>query len=148
MRSINQVLADSDVSLVNEDSGLMDGLGLETFLIDSSLQSLVKEFIDSKTQDVIELELLVAEEAVSVHSVEEGSSFEESSGVFFLESEELTSSLSELGEEEMNSPDLTLVLETVLSDELQFVIDSFLFERSSGSLEGGRIYVIMFVQLR
>ena len=148
MRSINQVLADSDVSLVNEDSGLMDGLGLETFLIDSSLQSLVKEFIDSKTQDVIELELLVAEEAVSVHSVEEGSSFEESSGVFFLKSEELTGSLSELGEEEMNSPDLTLVLETVLSYELQFVIDSFLFERSSGSLEGGRIYVIMFVQLR
>jgi len=124
----------------------MDGLGLETFLIDSSLQSLVKEFIDSKTQDVIELELLVAEEAVSVHSVEEGSSFEESSGVFFLESEELTSSLSELGEEEMDSPDLTLVLETVLSDELQFVVDSLLLERSSRSLEGGRIYITTHLQ--
>jgi len=146
LRSINQVLADSDVSLVNEDSGLMDGLGLETFLIDSSLQSLVKEFIDSKTQDVIELELLVAEEAVSVHSVEEGSSFEESSGVFFLESEELTSSLSKLGEEEMDSPDLTLVLETVLSDELQFVVDSLLLERSSRSLEGGRIYITTHLQ--
>ena len=146
MRSINQVLADSDVSLVNEDSGLMDGLGLETFLIDSSLQSLVKEFIDSKTQDVIKLELLVAEEAVSVHSVEEGSSFEESSGVFFLESEELTSSLSKLGEEEMDSPDLTLVLETVLSDELQFVVDSLLLERSSRSLEGGRIYITTHLQ--
>jgi len=146
LRSINQVLADSDVSLVNEDSGLMNGLGLETFLIDSSLQSLVKEFIDSKTQDVIKLELLVAEEAVSVHSVEEGSSFEESSGVFFLESEELTSSLSELGEEEMDSPDLTLVLETVLSDELQFVVDSLLLERSSRSLEGGRIYITTHLQ--
>jgi hypothetical protein len=48
----------------------------------------------------------------------------------------------------MDSPDLTLVLETVFTDELQFVIDSFLFERSSGSLEGGRIYVIIIVQLR
>jgi len=81
-----------------------------------------------------------------VHSVEEGSSFEESSGVFFLESEELTSSLSKLGEEEMDSPDLTLVLETVLSDELQFVVDSLLLERSSRSLEGGRIYITTHLQ--
>ena len=136
------------MSLVDQDSGLMNGFGLEAFLINSGLESLVEEFVDSKTQDVIQLELFVREETISVHSIEEGSTFEKSSGVFFLKSEELTGSLSELGEEEMNSPDLTLVLETVLSYELQFVIDSFLFERSSGSLEGGRIYVIMFVQLR
>ena len=146
MRSIDQVLADSDVPLVNEDSSLMDRFGLEAFLVDSSLESLVEEFVDGQTQDVIELELFVAEEAVSVHSVEEGSAFEKSSGVFFLESEELTGGLSELGEEQMDSPDLTLVLETVLSDELQFVVDSFLLERSSRSFEGCRIYVRTYLQ--
>ena len=36
----------------------------------------------------------------------------------------------------MDSPDLTFVLETVLANQLQLVIDSFLFEGSSRSLEG------------
>ena len=146
MRSVDQVLADSDVPLVDQDSGLVDGLGLEALLVDSSLEPLVQEFVDGQTQDVIELELFIAEEAISVHSVEEGSAFEKSSGILFLESEELTSGLSEVGEEQMDSPDLTLVLETVLTDELQFVVDSFLFERSSGSMEGGRIYVRTYLQ--
>ena len=148
MRSINEVLANADVSLVNQDSGLMDRFGLEAFLIDSSLESFIEEFVDGETQNVIEFELFVGEETISVHSIEEGSTFEKSSGVFFLKSEELTGSLSELSEEEMDSPDLTLVLETVFTDELQFVIDSFLFERSSGSLEGCGIYVMIVVQLR
>ena len=134
------------MSLVNQDSGLMDGFGLEAFLVNSSLESLVEEFIDSQTQDVIEFELFISEEAISVHSVEEGSTFEKSSGVFFLESEELTSGLSEVGEEEMNSPYLTFVLETVLSDELQFVVDSFLLEWSSRSFEGCRIYMWAYLQ--
>ena len=133
---------------MDQDSGLMDGFCLEAFLVDPGLESLVEEFVDSETQHVIELELFVGEETVSVHSIEEGSTFEKSSGVLFLKSQQLTGGLSEVGEEEMDSPDLTLVLETVLTDELQFVIDSFLFERPSGSMEGGRIYVIIFVQLR
>ena len=146
MRSINQVLANSDVSLVDQNSGLMDGFGLETFLINSSLESLVKEFIDGQTQNVIEFELFIAEEAISVHSVEKGSTFEKSSGVSFLKGEQLTGSLSELSEEEMDSPDFTFVLETVLSDELQFVIDSFLLEGSSRSFEGCRIYMKTHLQ--
>lgn len=43
---IDQVLADLDVSLVDENSGLVDGLGLEAFLIDPGLQSLVEELVD------------------------------------------------------------------------------------------------------
>ena len=83
-----------------------------------------------------------------MHAVEEGSAFEKSSGVFFFESEQLTGSLSELGEEEMDSPDLTLVLEAVLADQLQFVIDTFLFEGTTRSLEGRRVYIIRQVQFR
>ena len=41
-----------------------------------------------------------------------------------------------MGEEELNSPYLSLVLEAVLSDEAEFVMDSFFFERPSGCLEG------------
>lgn len=119
----------------------MDALGLETFLVDTCLQSLIQEFIEGKTQHVIELEFLIGEETVTVHSVEEGSSFEESTGIPLFKSEELSGCLSELGEEEVNSPDLTLVLEAVLADQLQFVIDSFLFEGSSGGFECRGVWI-------
>ena len=136
MGGVDQVSTDLDVSLVNQDSGLMNTLGLETLLIDSSLKSLVQEFIESQTQDVIEFEFFIAEETISVHSVKECSTFEYSSWVFFLEGEEFSGCLSELGEQKMNSPYFSFVLETVLSDQLQFVVDSFLFEGSSGGFEG------------
>ena len=64
------------MSLVNQDSGLVNALGLEAFLIDSSLESLVQKFIEGKTQDVIEFEFFIAEETISMHSVEECSTFE------------------------------------------------------------------------
>ena len=139
--SVDEVLADLDVSLVDEHSSLMDALGLEAFLIDSGLQSLVKELIEGETQDVIELELFIGEETISVHSVEKCGTFEKSSGIFFLEGEELPGCLPEFSEEEMNSPYFSLVLKAVFADQLKFLIDSLLFEGSSGSFEGGGIYI-------
>ncbi len=35
----------------------------------------------------------------------------------------------------MHSPDLSFVFESVLSDKLELVVDSFFFERSSGGIE-------------
>ena len=112
---------------------------MESFVENSSLESSVKNLVHSQTQNVIELEFLVGEESVPVHSSEEGGAFEQSSGVFFLESKEFSGSLSELGEGEMASPYFSFVFETILADQLKFVIDSFLFEGSSGSIEGGGI---------
>ncbi len=114
----------------------MDGLGLESLVEDSGLKSSVEELVNSETQYVIELKLLVGQEAVSVHSSEEGSAFEQSSGIFLLQSEELSCSLSELGKSKMHSPDFSLVFKTILSDKLKLVVDSFLFERSSWGIEG------------
>ena len=57
--SIDEILADFDVSLVNQNSCLMYWFCLETFLIDSCLQSFVQKFVESKTQNVIEFEFLV-----------------------------------------------------------------------------------------
>lgn len=70
-----------------------------------------------------------------MHSVEEGGTFEQSSGIFFFEGKELSGCFSESGEEEMDSPDFSLVLKAVFADQLKFVIDSFLLEGSSGSIE-------------
>ena len=87
MVGINEVFADFDVSLMDKDTGLVNALGLEAFLIDTSLETFVQKFVKSETQNVIEFEFFVGQETISMHSVEEGSSFEKSSGIFFFEGE-------------------------------------------------------------
>ena len=72
-----------------------------------------------------------------MHSSEKGSTFEKSSGVFFFESKELTSCLSEFGKSKMDSPYFSFIFKPVFADELEFVVNSFLFVRPSGGLEGG-----------
>lgn len=74
-----------------------------------------------------------------MHSSEKGRTFEQSSRVFFFKSKELSGSFSELGESQMDSPYLSLILEAILAYKLKFMINSLLFERSSWSLESGRI---------
>lgn len=64
------------MSLIYQDSSLMDGLGLEPFLMDSCLKSLVQKFVEGQTQYVIELELLMSQETISVHSSKKGGAFE------------------------------------------------------------------------
>ena len=62
----------------------MDGFGLESFVENSGLKSSVQKLVNGETQDVIELELFVGQETVSVHSSQEGGTFEQSSGIFLL----------------------------------------------------------------
>ena len=124
------------MSLLNEDSGLMNRFGLESFLLYSSLETFIQKFVDGQTEYVIELEFFIGEETITVHSVKKGSSLEQSTGVLFFKSEKFSGSLTEMREEEMNSPYLTLVSQTILADQLQFVVDSFLFEGTTRSTEG------------
>jgi hypothetical protein len=74
-----------------------------------------------------------------VHSSEKGSAFEESSGVFLLQSKQFSRGFSEFGKGEMASPYFSLIFETVLTDQLKFMVNSFLFEGSSWSIKGGGI---------
>ena len=83
-----------------------------------------------------------------MHPVEQGSAFEEPSGVFLLQREQFSGGLSETREQKMDSPDLALVLETVLTDELQLVVDSFLFEGAARGVEGRRICIDGRVRFR
>ena len=112
---------------------------MESILRDSGLKSSIKKFVESKTQHIIEFELFSGQETIAMHSSKKGSTFEKSSGVFFFQSKEFSGSFSELGEGKMDSPYFTLILESVLSNELQFVINPLLFVCSSGSLVGGGV---------
>jgi len=96
----------------------MHTLGLEALLVDPGLQTLIQKLVEGQSQDVIEFELLIGEQTVPVHSVEQGSTFEESSRVLLLKSEQLSGCFSEAGEQKMHSPDLAFVLEAVLAYKL------------------------------
>ena len=113
---------------------------MESILRNSGLESTIEKLIQSQTQNVIELEFFVGEKTISMHSSKKGSTFEKSSWIFFFKSEKFSGCLSELGQSKMYSPDLLLVLETILSNKLQLMIDSFLLKRSSRCLECGRVY--------
>lgn len=121
--------------LVDQDSSLMDGLGLEALLIDPGLQSLIEELVDGETQDIIQLEFFIGEQSISMHSVEQRSSLEQPPGIFFLKGEQLSRCLSELGKDQVHSPYLSLVLEAVFAHQLQLVVDSLLFEGTTWGVE-------------
>ena len=74
-----------------------------------------------------------------MHSPEKCCTFEQPSGIFFFECEELSGGLSELGEGELDSPYLSFIFESILANQLQLMVNSFLFERSPGCFEGSGI---------
>jgi len=118
----------------------MDWFGLESFVENSSLKSSVQKLIWGQTQNVIELEFLIWQKSVSVHSSEKGSTFEQSSWVFLLQSKQFSCSFSEFGESKMDSPYLSFIFKTIFADQLELMINSFFFERSSWGIVCGGIY--------
>lgn len=133
-RNVDHLLADSDVSLSDEHSGVMNGLG-EGLVHAHGLKSSLEELIDGKTEDVIELSLALLEETELADSSDEGITFEKSSGISLVKSEELSGSLSELGEGQLDSPHLSLVTEAVSTDKLKLGGESLLIEGFLGVFE-------------
>ena len=56
---------------------------------------------------------------------------EHATRVLVIQSEQHTRSLADASEHELNAPDLTLVLEAELADELHLVIETLLLERTA-----------------
>ena len=68
---VDGLLADGDVLLLDQDTGVMDGSS-EVSLLDQGLQSSLKELGGSQTEDVIELALVVLEESEANHAADQG----------------------------------------------------------------------------
>jgi hypothetical protein len=132
---VDDLLADSDVPLSDEDSSVVDRLG-ESRLEDLSLESSLHEVLGLEGKHVIESHSGLVKHTDSHKSSDERVSLEESLGVLGLELEELSGSSSDLGEGQLNSPDLSLVPESVLSGELELGVESGRLERPSGDLVG------------
>merc|ERR1739847_138456 len=116
--NIDDLLSHSDVSLSDEHSSVVDRLG-ETELEHLSLESSLHKVLNLQTEN-----------ADSHQSSEEGVTFEQSLWVLVLEGEQVSGGLSDLGQEKLGPPDLFLVLEANLADELQLGVESLLLVRS------------------
>ena len=62
--------------------------------------------------------------------------FEETPLGLVLKGEEISSSLTDLGQSVLDPPDLPLVPESVLADELELLVEALLLEGAAGLLEG------------
>lgn len=92
---VDDLLADTDVALADEDTGVVDGLG-EAELVDASLQATLKEILDLEGEHVIELHAGLVEHTDTHETANQGVAFEETLGVLLVEGEQLTVRLLDL----------------------------------------------------
>lgn len=87
--NVNDLLADTDVALADQDTGVVDRLG-ETELVDTGLETALKEILDLQGQDVIELHAGLIEHTDTDETANQGISLEQTLGVLLVEGEQLT----------------------------------------------------------
>lgn len=130
-----------DVALADEHTSVVDRLG-ETELVDAGLETALQEVLDLEGQDVIEPHAGLVEDTDTDETANEGVTLEEALGVLLVKSQERTeqelavmcawtlansqlpelclpSSTTDLGQSQLDAPDLALVAETILANELQ-----------------------------
>ena len=106
-----------DVTLADEDTGVVDGLG-ETELVDTGLETTLQEILNLQSQHVIETHAGLIEHTDTDETTNQGVTLEETLRVLGVELEQLTRGTTDLGQDEANAPDLALVAEAVLAGEL------------------------------
>lgn len=88
-RHVDDLLADADVTLADQDTGVVDRLG-EAELVDEGLEAALKEVLGLQGQDVIELHARLVEHTDTDQTANQGVALEETLGVLLVESEQLT----------------------------------------------------------
>jgi hypothetical protein len=130
------------VPLTDEDTGVVDRLG-EAELVDLGLKAALHEVLDlnkpSQTQSwffskdrgtdlegqyVIETHSRLVQHTDSDQTPDQGVTLEQSLGVLVIKLEQFTGSTADLGEGEGDAPNLALVLESVLADDLEFGVEA------------------------
>ena len=129
-----------DVSLLDEDTGVVDGLG-KTESVDAGLETALQEILDLEGQDVIESEAGLVKDTDAYKTADQSVTLEKTLGVLLVEREELTNGqvskkamycvawkyniptgTTDLGEGELDTPDLTLVAQAILAKQFQLGI--------------------------
>jgi len=90
---VDNLLADTDVTLLDEDTGVVDGLG-EAKLVHAGLETALKEILDLQGKNVIELHAGLVEDTDAHKTANQGVTLEQTLGILLIESEELTATVS------------------------------------------------------
>ena len=91
--NVDNLLADADVTLADQDTGVVDRLG-ETELVDAGLEAALQEILSLEGQDVIELHAGLVEHTDAHEAANEGIALEEALGVLLVERKKLTTDMS------------------------------------------------------
>jgi hypothetical protein len=91
-RHVDHLLANTDVSLSDKNTGVVDGLG-KTLLEDLGLESALHESLSGKLENIIEGVLLVSQETVSLEAADKRGSLEESLRILQVQSQKGTGRL-------------------------------------------------------
>jgi hypothetical protein len=134
-RNVDNLLTNADVTLTDQDASVMDGLG-KTQLEDLGLETTLQEILNLETQDVIKLHVGFIKDTDTHKTTDQGVTFKETTGVLLIQLEELTSSTTDLGKGQTDSVDFLLVLETKLTNQLEFLVKTSSFEGTLGDLVG------------
>jgi len=120
-RNVDDLLADTDVTLADEDTSVVDGLG-KAELVHAGLETALQEVLDLEGQDVIELHARLVEDTDTDETADKGVTLEKALGVLLVKSQERTSSTTDLGECELDAPHFALVAKTILANELELSV--------------------------
>lgn len=132
---VDDLLADSNVALDDQNSGVVNRLG-KTGLEHLGLQTSLQKVLDLEGEHVIETHAGFVEHTDSDQTSDNGVTFEQSLGVLVVKLKQFSGSTTNLGECQGNAPDLSLVTETVFTSELKLTVESGGLERSARNLGG------------
>mmetsp|Transcript_7582 Transcript_7582/g.11354 ORF Transcript_7582/g.11354 Transcript_7582/m.11354 type:complete len:244 (-) Transcript_7582:44-775(-) len=133
-RHVDQLLTDAHVALADQGAGVVDGLG-HAGAEDQGLQPAFQQLLGGQLQHEVEALLVLREQLVAEHAAQQCLALEHALGVLLVKSQQGTRGLTELGQGELDAPDLALAAQTVLAAELQLLVEALLLE---GTTRGGR----------
>lgn len=123
-----------DVPLANEDSSVVDGFSMSQ-LEHESLQATLQEVRRLQGQDIIQTLLGLIQETIAVHTLQKRIALENTTRIALLEREQRPCSIPNLRQLHLHTPELTLVAETILTNQFQLRIQALLLIRTARLLE-------------
>ena len=101
------LLPDSDVSLLDQDTCMVDGF-CKPKLENLGLKTAFKKVVNFQTKNVIELHLILREDSSLNKATEKCISFKQTFGILFLKSEQISGSSTDLCQGELDTPYLPI----------------------------------------
>ncbi|KAF7057576.1 hypothetical protein CFC21_064816 [Triticum aestivum] len=87
-------------------------------LEDKSLKAPCKEVLSSQGKDVIKLILALSKETIAVHATEKGRALKDTAGIFLIQCEQVSCSITNPAQCILNPPELTLAPQSIFTDQL------------------------------